>query len=119
MPAVPIAMLPRLPGLPGRVEAGAADGGFLVRAAGFTVGSGARVLADMTAGDWSLKLPATAAPGDSFELLTYGAGLLTIDRNGHNIAGIADDGAIPGGSNAPLSFVYLNPTYGWVYGGAP
>ena len=52
------------------------------------------------------------------DVVAYGANLLTIERNGHKIAGIADDGAIPGGSNAHLRFVYLNPTYGFVYGGA-
>lgn len=117
MLAVPIGMLPRLPGLPGRGESGPVSG-FRVKAGSFTVADGDRVLADMTGGAWALKLPATATPGDGFELLTYGAGLLTIDRNGHKIAGIADDGAIPGGSNAHLRFVYLNPTYGFVYGGA-
>lgn len=117
MSAVPIGMLPRLPGLPGREESGPASG-FRVKSASFTVTDGDRVLADMTGGAWSMKLPASAAPGDSFELLTYGAGLLTIDRNGHKIAGIADDGAVPGGSNAHLRFVYLNSTYGFVYGGA-
>lgn len=118
MAAIPIAMLPRLPGLPGRRGEGAAAG-FLVKTGGFTVTDGDRVLADMTAGAWPLKLPLGAKPGDSFELLTYGSGLLTIERNGHNIAGIADDGVIPGGTNVHLRFVYLNATYGWVYGGAP
>lgn len=118
MAAVPIGLFPRLPGLSAR---GAPDpaAGFLVRVGGVTVANGARVLADMTAGAWPLKLPASAAPGDSFELMTYGTGLLTIDRNGHKIAGIADDGAIPGGSNVHLKFVYLNATHGWVFGGAP
>ena len=117
MPAVPIGMLPRLPGLPGRGESGPTSG-FRVKAAPFTLADGDRVLADMTAGAWSMKLPVMAAPGDSFELLTYGTNLLTIDRNGHKIAGIADDGAIPGGSNARLRFIYLNSTHGFVYGGA-
>lgn len=117
MPAAPIGMLPRLPGLPGRGGDGPASG-FRVKAAPFTTADGDHVLADMTGGAWTMKLPAAAMPGDSFELLTYGPGLLTIDRNGHKIAGIADDGAIPGGSNAHLRFVYLNPTYGFVYGGA-
>ncbi len=118
MPAVPIAMLPRLPGLPGQVGEDAAAG-FLVKTGSFAVTDGDRVLADMTAGAWPLTLPLSAKPGDSFELLTYGSGLLTVERNGHNIAGIADDGAIPGNSNAHLRFVYLNATYGWIYGGAP
>lgn len=93
--------------------------GWSIKTANYTVVNGDRVFADMTGGAWTLQLPASASAGHEFELMTYGANLLSLDRNGLKIAGIADDGAIPGGSNTHLRFVYLNATYGWVYGGAP
>ena len=97
----------------------AALGTFLVKTTTYTAVSGNRILADTTGGAWSLTMPASPSAGDSFELMTYGSSLLTILRNSSKIAGIADDGAILGGTNAHLRFVYLNATYGWVYGGAP
>lgn len=97
----------------------AALGTFVVKTTTYTAVSGNKILADTTGGAWSLTMPASPSAGDSFELMTYGANLLTVLRNSSKIAGIADDGAIPGGTNAHLRFIYLNATYGWVYGGAP
>jgi hypothetical protein len=114
---VPIGFLPALPGFARRADQSEWSG-FTVRSAGFTVAAGDQVLADMTGGAWALKLPPGAMPGASFELMTYGSGLLTIDRNGHLIAGLADDGVITGNTNVHLKMIYLNATYGWVYGGA-
>jgi len=113
----PIGALPRLPGLS---EARPALGSstFAVKSAAFTVLAGDRILADMTGGDWTMKLPAAARPGDSFELQTYGSSTLTIDRNGHAIAGTSDDGVIVGNTNVYTRMTYLNSTKGWVYGGA-
>lgn len=84
----------------------------------YTVTAGAKILADMTGGTYSITLTATPTAGNSFELITYGTYALTLARNGEKIASVSDDGYIPGGYNVHLVFVYLNASYGWVYGGA-
>lgn len=93
-------------------------GSFSVQTSNFTVVKGGRYLADMTAGAYTMTLPASADAGDTFELLTYGTYALAVARNGHKIANVADDGTIPGSSNVVMRWVYLTATYGWVYGGA-
>lgn len=91
---------------------------FTVVSSNFTVVAGGRYLANLTAAAFTMTLKATPTAGDTFELLTYGTYALAVARNGEEIANVADDGTIPGSSNVVMRWVYLNSTYGWVYGGA-
>lgn len=98
-----------------------AQAGFSIKTStsSYTVTAGARVMIDATAGISTVTLPASATAGDGFVLGTYGSYAITLARNGLKIAGISDDAVIPGNTNEIFTFVYLNATYGWVYGGAP
>jgi hypothetical protein len=91
---------------------------FTVKTGTYTAVAGDKILADMTASAWTLTLPASASAGDTIEIQTYGSYALTIGRNGHKIGNVSHDGVVTGNTNASFKLVYLNATYGWVYGGA-
>ena len=65
-----------------------------------------------------VKLPASAAIGDTIAIKDYagnfGTNKLTIQRNGHNIQGQAVNGLI-GTNRASLFLVYVDSTKGWLY----
>ena len=65
-----------------------------------------------------VKLPLSASAGDTIAIKDYagnfGTNSLTIQRNGHNIQGVANDSEIST-NRASLSLVYVDSTKGWLY----
>jgi len=65
-----------------------------------------------------VKLPAGGTAGDTIAIKDYAGNFatnkLTIQRNGHNIQGVANDGSI-GTNRASLTLVYIDATKGWLY----
>ena len=65
-----------------------------------------------------VKLPISASIGDVVAIKDYagnfGTNSLTIQRNGHNIQGIANDSVIST-NRASLLLVYVDATKGWLY----
>ena len=65
-----------------------------------------------------VKLPISASAGDTIAIKDYagnfGTNSLTIQRNGHNIQGVANDSAIST-NRASLTLVYVDATKGWLY----
>ena len=65
-----------------------------------------------------VKLPASASTGDTIAIKDYagnfGSNVLVIQRNGHNIQGVANDGQIET-NRASLVLVYADSTKGWLY----
>ena len=65
-----------------------------------------------------VKLPTSATAGDTIKIKDYagnfGTNVLVIQRNGHNIQGVANDGQIET-NRASLSLVYVDSTKGWLY----
>jgi hypothetical protein len=63
-------------------------------------------------------LPASASRGDTIALKdyagTFASNKLTINRNGHNIQGVANNSLI-GTNRASLVLVYVDSTKGWLY----
>jgi hypothetical protein len=65
-----------------------------------------------------VKLPASASIGDKIVIKDYAGNFatnkLTIQRNGHNIQGVANDSLI-GTNRASVVLVYVDATKGWLY----
>ena len=65
-----------------------------------------------------VKLPTSASAGDTVAIKDYagnfGTNSLTIQRNGHNIQGVANDSLIST-NRASLTLVYVDATKGWLY----
>ena len=65
-----------------------------------------------------VKLPASGTAGDTIQIKDYAGNFatnkLTIQRNGHNIQGVANDGQI-GTNRASVTLVYIDATKGWLY----
>ena len=65
-----------------------------------------------------VKLPASASAGDLISIKDYagnfGTNNLTIQRNGHNIQGAANNSTIDT-NRASVSLVYVDSTKGWLY----
>lgn len=69
-------------------------------------------VADTGVGALILSLPLTAKLGDSVEVVRFGAGALTIDRNGHKINGLDQD-LLPG-DQVGVRLRYVDSTIGWI-----
>ena len=65
-----------------------------------------------------VKLPSSAAIGDTIKIKDYAANFgtnnLTIQRNSHNIQGVAADATVDT-NRASLTAVYVDSTKGWVF----
>jgi hypothetical protein len=65
-----------------------------------------------------VKLPAGGTAGDTIAIKDYAGNFatnkLTIQRNGHNIQGVANDGEIKT-NRASVVLVYIDATKGWLY----
>jgi hypothetical protein len=72
---------------------------------------------DSTAGSVQVNLPASAQIGDEIRVLDvvgqFSTNNLTINRNGHNIQGLAEDLTVST-DRAGFSLVYYNATQGWL-----
>src|SRR5210317_661896 len=73
---------------------------------------------DTTSAAHTFTLPASATLGDQIAIKdyagTFASNNLTIDRNGHNIQGITNNGLI-NTNKASLLLVYVDSTKGWIY----
>jgi hypothetical protein len=86
-----------------------------VKTSTYTAVSGDRLLADTSAGAFTVTLPASPAPGAFVEIddaeYTWPTNNLTVARNGSNIASIADN--LVCDMTSKLSFIYIDATIGW------
>ena len=101
--------------------AGSTDWQAVIVADGSTVTtmvSGRGYFVNTTSAVGIVKLPASASRGDYVEIKdyagTFGTNNLTIQRNGHNIQGVANEGLITT-NRASLTLVYIDATKGWLY----
>ena len=73
---------------------------------------------DNTSAAGIVKLPTSASAGDTIAIKDYagnfGTNALVIQRNGHNIQGVANDQQIET-NRASLVLVYVDATKGWLY----
>ena len=83
-----------------------------------TMVSGRGYFIDNSSAAGLVKLPASASIGDFVAIKDYagnfGTNNLTIQRNGHNIQGVAADSSIST-NRASLVLVYVDATKGWLY----
>jgi hypothetical protein len=91
------------------------------KTSGFTAVSGVGYFCDTTSSAFTMTLPATPSAGDIVALKdyanTFDTNNLTIDRNGSNINGTADNALISVQGQA-LTLIYIDATQGWsaIYG---
>ena len=87
----------------------------------YTASNGDQILADTSAGSWTLTLPGSPTLGDTVRVVdaagTFDTNALTIGRNGQPIMGDAADMTV-NTENAGFTLVYYNSTYGWRLGEA-
>jgi hypothetical protein len=73
---------------------------------------------DNTSAAGIVKLPTSASAGDTIAIKDYagnfGTNVLVIQRNGHKIQGVENDGQIET-NRASLVLVYVDSTKGWLY----
>lgn len=90
---------------------------WLVKTAAYTAVSKDRILANTSAGAFTITLPASPVAGQEVTISDAGGAFgtynLTIARNGSNIIGQAQDLALDV-SNQTVSLAYYNATRGWV-----
>jgi len=89
-----------------------------VQTTGFTATAGKGYFCNTTSAAFTVTLPASATIGDTIALVdyagTFATNKLTINRNGHNIQGVANNSLI-GTNRASLVLVYVDSTKGWLY----
>jgi len=89
-----------------------------VKTTDFTAVAAEGYFIDTTSGAVTVTLPASATIGDTIALKdyagTFATNNLTIDRNGHNIQGTANDSLLST-NRASLVLVYADATKGWLY----
>jgi len=83
-----------------------------------TMAAGKGYFINNTSAAGIVKLPTSASAGDTIKIKDYagnfGTNVLVIQRNGHNIQGVANDGQIQT-NRAAVSLVYVDSTKGWLY----
>jgi len=83
-----------------------------------TMVSGRGYFVDNSSAAGLVKLPASASRGDFVQIKDYagnfGTNNLTIQRNSHNIQGVANDSSIST-NRASVVLVYVDSTKGWLY----
>lgn len=92
----------------------AANGSWLFKNSAYTAANGDRIVADTSAGAWSLTLPLAPAAGAQVQVVdakaTWHTNNLTVLRNGQTIAGLAEDCTL----NQPaawVTFVFTGATW--------
>jgi hypothetical protein len=82
------------------------------------VESGKGYFIDTTSNTHTVVLPSSASIGDIIRIKdyagTFGSNALTINRNGHNIQGVANDSLI-NTNRASISLFYVDSTKGWLF----
>jgi hypothetical protein len=83
-----------------------------------TMVAGRGYFIDNTSAAGLVSLPSSASAGDTISIKDYGANFgtnnLTIQRNGHNIQGVANDSTLTT-NRASVTLVYVDATKGWLY----
>jgi len=89
-----------------------------VQTSGFTAAAGKGYFCNTTSASFTVTLPASATQGDTIVIIdyagTFGTNNLTINRNGHNIQGVANNSLIQT-NRASIELVYVDVTTGWIY----
>lgn len=90
------------------------SGGFTAKTSNYTAASGDNILANTSAGSWTLTLPATPATGSAVQVMdsigTFGQYPLTVARNGSTIMSASED-MILAVNGAATTFVYNGSTW--------
>jgi len=98
-----------------KIKPSALAGGWVVKSSAYTASTGDRLLADTSAGAFTITLPASPAAGAYVEINdakeTWGTNNLTVARNGTNIDSLAED--LVCNIAAKISLTYINATIGW------
>jgi hypothetical protein len=94
---------------------------YIERSSGYNAVAGDRIFVNTSAAAITITLPGSPVLGDTIRFIdgtgTMSINNLTIDRNGRNIMGLAENLTIDS-ENAAFSLVYYNTTYGWRLGEA-
>jgi hypothetical protein len=89
-----------------------------VQTSGFTAAAGLGYFCNTTSAAFTVTLPSSATRGDTIALKdyagTFATNKLTIDRNGHNIQGVANNSSIST-NRASVVLVYVDTTRGWEF----
>ena len=86
-----------------------------IKTADYTAQVGDRLFLDSSGGAFTVTLPANPSQGDFVQLAdgaSFATNIVTIDRNGSNIVGAADDLEMDV-DNASIRLVYTDATSGW------
>ena len=90
------------------------SGSFTAKTANYTAVSGDNILANTSAGSWTLTLPATPATGATVQIMdsigTFGVYPLTVARNGSTIMSAAENMTLDV-NGAATTFVYNGSTW--------
>jgi hypothetical protein len=88
---------------------------WVVKTSNYTAVNSDRILADTSAGSFTITLPSSPSPANYIEINdpegTWGTNNLTIARNGSNISSIAEN--IICNSSAAVGLTYVDATIGW------
>jgi hypothetical protein len=88
--------------------------GFTAKTANYTAASGDNILANTSAGSWTLTLPASPSTGNAVQVMdsigTFGQYPLTVARNGSTIMSAAEDMTMAV-NGAATTFVYNGSTW--------
>jgi len=102
-------------GIQGIVGSAAATLPWIIKTANYTASNGDRIMADTSAGAFTITLPISPQPGSYIEFddpsKTWATNNLTIARNGSKIESIADD--LRCNFTAKLGLIYIDATVGW------
>lgn len=95
-------------------EGPAGGDAWVPKAAPFTAANGDRVLADTSAGPWTMTLPAAPALSHAVRVVdaagTFATNKLTIARNGQTIQGLAED-LVCDVAGASVALIYTGTTW--------
>ena len=87
------------------------------KTASFTAVSGNGYFVNTTSGAVTMTLPATPSAGDIVAVAdyanTFATNNLTVDRNGSNIGGVANNATLST-NGVSVTFVYVDSTQGWI-----
>ena len=102
-------------GIQGIVGSSAATLPWVVKTGNYAASNGDRIMADTSAGGFTITLPASPQPGSYIEIAdpdkTWSTQNLTIARNGSNIESIADN--VLCNFTAKLGLIYIDASVGW------
>jgi len=90
------------------------SGGFTAKTSNYTAASGDNILANTSAGSWTLTLPASPSTGNAVQVMdsigTFGQYPLTVARNGSTIMSASEDMTLDV-NGAATTFVYNGSTW--------